>query len=86
MAIVFAPFPIPCVCDNKHEAYVIYVESSNWPENDVWTVCHLEGGQVRHYTTDQIKIYQNLTFGIVKQKTSETKPEPRQTTWKVSDQ
>jgi hypothetical protein len=35
-------------------------------ENDIWTVCLIEGGDVRHFRSDQIKIHKNGTFDIIK--------------------
>ncbi len=58
--------PIPVVVENNIEGYAIYVESSGMFENDCWTVVHCDSGIVRHYLTDQIKIYQNLTYSIIK--------------------
>lgn len=57
--------PIPIVVvDDKKEGYAIYVSDSGTLENDVWTVALCEGGIIRHYTTDQIRIFKNATFGI----------------------
>jgi hypothetical protein len=36
-------------------------------ENDIWCVVLCDGGHVRHYTSDQIKIFYNATFNIKKQ-------------------
>lgn len=59
--------PIPVVLPDGSDGYAIYVTNSGMYENDVWTVVHCENGIVRHYTTDQIKVYYNATFGIRKQ-------------------
>ena len=69
--IVFAPYPIPVVTP-LGDAYVIYVESSNVFENDVFTCCLCDGGQVRHFSTDQIKIFKNATFNIHESKESKS--------------
>lgn len=61
--------PIPVVIEEngvKKNGYAIYVESGGMYENDCWTVCHEDGGYVRHYLSDQIKIYYNATYGINK--------------------
>jgi len=58
--------PIPVVVEGNKTGYAIYVQSSGMFENDVWCVVHCDGGIVRHYTTDQIRVYQNLTFNIKK--------------------
>lgn len=60
--------PIPVVVEGDKDGYAIYVSNSGMFENDVWCVVHCEGGIVRHYQTDQIKIWANATFGIEKKK------------------
>lgn len=66
--IVFCEKPIPVIVkeDVDKEGYLIYVESSAQWENDIWTICLCEGGEVKHYNTSQVRIHQNLTFGIQK--------------------
>jgi len=58
--------PIPCVVEENKDGYAIYVESSGQFENDCWCVCLCEDGSVKHYLSNQIKIYFNSTFGINK--------------------
>lgn len=58
--------PIPVVVEENKDGYAIYVTNSGMYENDVWCVVLCESGIVRHYLTNQIKIYQNLTFNIKK--------------------
>ena len=58
--------PIPVVVEGDKDGYAIYVSNSGMFENDVWCVVLCEGGVVRHYQTDQIKIWTNATFGITK--------------------
>ena len=65
--ISWCPSPIPVIVEDGKEAYVLYVESGSQWENDIWTCVHCDGGIVRHYTTEQVRIHQNLTFGIKKQ-------------------
>jgi hypothetical protein len=60
--------PIPVVVEGNKDGYALYVTNSGMLENDVWCVVHCDGGIVRHYTTDQIRIYYNSTFGITKEK------------------
>jgi hypothetical protein len=45
------------------DGYAIYTRDSGTFENDVWTVV-LSDGSVRHFRTDQIKVYANATFDI----------------------
>ena len=58
--------PIPVVVEDNKKGYAIYVTDSGPFENDVWCVVLCDGGHVRHYRSNQIKIYQNLTFDIKK--------------------
>lgn len=64
--IAFPPFPIPVVTP-LGDGYVVYIESNPTWENDCITVALCEGGQWRHFTTDQIKSFHNSTYGIKKQ-------------------
>lgn len=61
--ITFATYPIPVITP-LGDGYLIYCESSGTLENDVWTCCLCEGGEVKHFTTAQIKIHKNSTFNI----------------------
>ena len=56
--------PIPVVVEGNKEGYAIYVVNSGMFENDIWCVALCEGGAVRHYRSDQIKIHYNGTFKI----------------------
>jgi hypothetical protein len=56
--------PLPVVIEGTREGYALYVESSGMWENDTWCVVLCDGGIVRHYTTSQIRVHLNATFGI----------------------
>jgi hypothetical protein len=58
--------PIPVVVEENKQGYAIYVTSGGAFENDIWCVALCDGGIVRHYTTDQIRLHANATFGIKK--------------------
>ena len=58
--------PIPVVVEGDKDGYAIYVTNSGTFENDVWCVALCNGGHVRHYTSDQVKIHANATFEIKK--------------------
>ena len=51
--------PIP-VFTPLGDGYAIYVRDSGTFENDVWTVALENGGDLLHFTTNQIKIYNSL--------------------------
>lgn len=56
--------PIPVIVEDNKEGYAIYVSNGGQYENDIWCVVICDGGYVRHYRSDQIKIYKNATFDI----------------------
>ncbi len=56
--------PIPVVVEDNKEGYALYVSDSGMLENDIWCVVHCDGGIVRHYRSDQIRIHKNETFDI----------------------
>lgn len=58
--------PIPVVVEDGKEGYAIYVTNGGLFENDIWCVVHCEGGYVRHYRSDQIRIHRNETIHITK--------------------
>lgn len=43
-----------------------YVTNGGTFENDVWCVCMCQGGHVKHFRSDQIRVYQNGTFDVTK--------------------
>jgi hypothetical protein len=58
--------PIPVIVENNKEGYAIYVTNGGIFENDIWCVVLCDGGVVRHYRTDQIKIHNNATLDLKK--------------------
>jgi hypothetical protein len=58
--------PIPVIVEGDKEGYAIYVTNGGTWENDIWCVAHCEGGIIRHYFSNQIRMYKNVTFGIEK--------------------
>lgn len=58
--------PIPVVVEDGKDGYAIYVRDGGTFENDIWCVVLCNGGFVRHYRSDQIKIFANSTFDITK--------------------
>jgi hypothetical protein len=56
--------PIPVIVEDGKEGYALYVRDGGTLENDIWCVVLCDGGFVRHYRSDQIKIHKNLTFDI----------------------
>ena len=58
--------PIPVIVENDKEGYAIYVTNGGNFENDIWCIVLCDGGVLKHYRSDQIKIHNNLTFDIKK--------------------
>jgi hypothetical protein len=58
--------PIPVVVENNKDGYAIYVTNGGSFENDIWCVVLCDGGDVRHYLSNQIKIHANATLDIKK--------------------
>lgn len=57
--------PIPVVTP-LGDGYAIYVTSYGMFEDDEWCVALTVDGQIRHFTSSQIKLWQNQTYGIFK--------------------
>lgn len=62
--------PIPVIVEDGkggwEDGYAIYVTNSGMFEDDVWTISLCREGIIRHYTTSQVRMYVNATFGITK--------------------
>lgn len=58
--------PVPVVVEDSKNGYAIYVRDGGTFENNIWCVVHCNGGAVRHYRSDQLKIFINATFDILK--------------------
>lgn len=57
--------PIPCVTE-LGDGVILYITSNGFLENDELTVVLLEDGSIKHFTTAQVKIWCNQTYGIKK--------------------
>jgi len=55
--------PVPCITPIG-EGYIWYITSNGIFENDEFTVVLAANGQVRHFTSDQVKVWYNQTYGI----------------------
>jgi len=64
--MVFEPKnPIPCVTP-LGDAYILYIKINGFLENDEVTCVLISDGAIRHFTTDQLKIWKNETYKIIK--------------------
>ena len=61
--MTFAPHPIP-VTTPLGDGYVLYITPGGMYENDEITVVLLDGGHIRHFESDQVKVWVNSTYGI----------------------
>lgn len=61
------PVPVTTPCG---DGYILYVKSNPLYENDEITCVLLDGGDIRHFTSDQVKVWNNATYSI-KKKTNE---------------
>ena len=61
--MTFAPRPIP-VTTPLGDGYILYITPGGMYENDEITVVLLDGGHIRHFESDQVKIWVNSTYGI----------------------
>jgi hypothetical protein len=57
--------PIPVVTPLGN-GYMIYVTSGGTFENDIFTIVLENGGDIKHFRSDQIKVHHNATFDIIK--------------------
>ena len=57
--------PTPCTTP-LGDGIVWYIKSNGFLENDEVTVILENGGLVKHFTTDQIRIWNNGTYKIKK--------------------
>jgi hypothetical protein len=57
--------PLPVVTP-LGDGYVIYITNGGMYENDIFTIVLEEGGYIKHFRSDQIKVHQNLTYDIKK--------------------
>jgi len=57
--------PMPCLTP-LGEGYVWYIKDNGQFDNDEFAVVLCNGGEIKHFTSDQVKIWHNETYGIKK--------------------
>jgi hypothetical protein len=57
--------PLPVITPIGN-GYAIYVRDGGTWENDIFAVVLEEGGFIKHFTSEQIQVWQNATFDIKK--------------------
>lgn len=55
--------PIPVVTP-LGPGFIWYITSSGMYENDEYTIVLRADGTIRHFKSDQVKVYMNATYGI----------------------
>jgi len=61
--MIFCPSPIP-VTTPLGDGYILYITPSGMLENDEITVVLSKGGEIKHFTSDQVRVWKNSTYGI----------------------
>jgi len=61
--MTFPPSPIP-VTTPLGDGYILYISYGGMLENDEITVVLSNGGEIRHFTSDQVRVWKNSTYGI----------------------
>lgn len=61
--MTFPPHPIP-VTTPLGDGYILYITPGGMLENDEITVVLLNGGQIKHFTSDQVRVWKNSTYEI----------------------
>lgn len=61
--MTFPPHPIP-VTTPLGDGYILYITPGGMFENDEITVVLLNGGQIKHFESSQVRVWINSTYGI----------------------
>jgi len=67
VTVLDIPIPVTTKCG---DGYILYIKSNGFLENDEFAVVLLDGGDVKHFASDQVRVWNNATYGI-KKKTNE---------------
>lgn len=57
--------PVPCSTP-LGDGWVWYIKENGMYENDELVIILTNGGQIKHFTTEQVNIWHNETYGILK--------------------
>ena len=61
--MIFANRPIPVVTP-LGDGYILYITPNGFLENDEITVVLSKGGEIKHFSSDQVRVWKNSTYGI----------------------
>ena len=73
MNIVLVDTPIPVITP-LGGGYILYIKPNSYLENDEFCCVLTNGGEIKHFNSSQVRIWQNGTYEITKDnelKTSE---------------
>jgi hypothetical protein len=51
---------------NDQDGYAIGLTNGGTFENDIWCIVLCDGGHIRHYRSDQIRMHHNATLDLTK--------------------
>lgn len=57
--------PIPCITPIGN-GYIWYIKDNGMFENDEYCVVLFDGGAIKHFTSEQVRIWHNETYDIKK--------------------
>jgi hypothetical protein len=61
--MIFPSGPIP-VTTPLGDGYILYITPNGFLENDEITVVLSNGGEIRHFSSDKVRVWKNSTYGI----------------------
>jgi len=61
--MIFPNGPIP-VTTPLGDGYILYITPNGFLENDEITVVLSNGGEIKHFSSDQVRVWKNSTYGI----------------------
>jgi hypothetical protein len=73
MSINFPPYPVPCITP-LGDGIIFYITSNSFLENDEITVILTDGGHIKHFTSQDVTVWHNSTYGIKKQTNENNNP------------
>jgi hypothetical protein len=77
MSIAIFDIPVPVVTEIGN-AYLLYVKSNGFLEEDEFACVMQKDGSIKHFTSSQIKIWKNATYKIEKLNEQQTSKETKE--------
>jgi len=76
MSIAIFDIPVPVVTP-LGSAYILYIKSNGYLENDELACVMLKGGEIKHFNSAQVRIWENKTYEITKDNELKTSEETK---------